>query len=157
MYNTAVLDAVAPVNHASAVNVKISSVPGNTGMVRAGSVVVAFASAAAAVVPTPRNTVVCEDALMMRYCVAAPVVLVTCTAAGGVTAPVNVCVFPCGLNAMMVMIYLVTPLVFSNVLKPPMPSNPDTTTHRNSRSISGGIGQPMIVAYQVNSGLMIPT
>lgn len=48
--------------------------------------------------------------------------------------------------------HFVTPLNFSIVLSPPMPSIPVTTTHSRSRFSVGGAGHPLIAAAQPSSG-----
>lgn len=51
--------------------------------------------------------------------------------------------------------YLLTPLAFSNVLKPPIPSMPVITVHIRSRLSTGGAGQPLTAAHHASSGCRI--
>lgn len=51
--------------------------------------------------------------------------------------------------------YLLTPLTFSTLRKPPMPNRPVMTTQSRSRLSSGGGGQPLTAATQASRGWRI--
>lgn len=110
MYTTDVLAAVIPVKYALGLNVRISSVPANKGIVELVEVMtVALEVDAALVLPTPMKTVT-VPLLRMRYWLPPKVVDTACTGDGAVVFAVNMTVLPVGVNAC---VPIITPVVLA--------------------------------------------
>jgi hypothetical protein len=89
-----------PVKYAFGKNVKISSVPGKSGIVNVVDVTtVAFEVAAAAVVPNPRNTMLLPAGITTRYWLEPSPLDTACTGVGAEVAAVKTTVFPKGVKA----------------------------------------------------------